>query len=1170
MRNANLTAWLTGLVLAWWAPAALANHSQLLGQWHLDNDPAVSESTPDSSGHGLTAFFARFDSTTAGRFGAAFDFHGSTPTPTVSPATLLEPQRVTVAAWVRQTGRLLPGTVRYVAAKGAQDCTAASWGLYTGTAAGDGLRFYVFDGTNAHVSAPAGTGVWDGAWHAVAGTFDGAKVRLYVDGTEVGSGQPASAPIAYGLANRDFVIASYPDATCPGTLSGQAVDEVRVYNRALTAAEIRLLHDPAAGAPPVVPEPSAGGGGGGGRPVPRAAFALAKTTVRPGEHARFDASASRVAGVRISSFAWDVTGDGRSDVECGGHAPILDARLSGNGTRQATLTVTDSLGRSVSAARALTLSGPTVRPRLPERLPPRVKRRLGRLELTRSSVFRCLADPASSRVDVTANAGPPPGCNTEVVSASLKAIGCLVPTTLDQLRGDEQRLLEASTRPAFGSSARVARTAISRQQALKIATYAYDDALYVADGPVRINGLDFVPRGANRIVISLAGTFVIARSAVVSHAADVVANSPVGRFGLAGGELSKRLAVSPGRELVPGLRLPGAARLVPGLGIQGDVRATIARYALNLDVQTVLPKVLGSVTAGARLRATTTDGVLVDGLSVRAPRVPLGFITVKDLRLTFERVAANGARNRLAGGVTVTLPPQGTGVRGELEFVDGRFNRLYVQYEGPPDIVFAPLVHMTRLGGGFTIDPPSIFGTTTLNVGPNPGGGCPKLGIDGSASISFDYPVRFTAEGTTRFLCLGLMQLRTYFDETGYAEVSGRFNPDLSPLPITIDASGRGRLQLPLFGRSFAMQVDVNGRGCLRLSSSIKGCVGARFVASDRAMGVCGDFGFIEAGLGFVYPPAWVLANPVVFAGWLIADGNIKLMLGSCRVSPFFSRSFATASQAGPPTFSVKRGETAAVIGLVGDGAPPRAVVRGPSGRTIDIPDGELLRTGHEVAFRMDFDDTAYVMIDKPEPGVWTIEPKPGSVRITAIRQATELPAPQVSGRVRRAGGKLALSYRVKPAPGRSVRFFERVTPQGGQLIGTARASGIIRFTPADAAGRRREVVAQILNGGVPSETVKVASFRSGPPRIGRPRAVRARRRGRALVIAWRAAANATAYRVNVRLTDGRRLLLVPTGRRRSVTIGRVRRGTGATARVVGQRPGPRFGPAARVVFGRR
>ncbi|MCA1708687.1 MAG: LamG domain-containing protein, partial [Actinobacteria bacterium] len=49
-------------------------------------------------------------------------------------------------------------------------------------------------------------GIWDGHWHAVAGTYDGAAVRLYADGIEVGSGTPATATVDYSLAQTDLTI----------------------------------------------------------------------------------------------------------------------------------------------------------------------------------------------------------------------------------------------------------------------------------------------------------------------------------------------------------------------------------------------------------------------------------------------------------------------------------------------------------------------------------------------------------------------------------------------------------------------------------------------------------------------------------------------------------------------------------------------------------------------------------------------------------------------------------------------------------------------------------------------------------------------------------------------------------------------------------------------------
>ena len=84
-----------------------------------------------------------------------------------------------------------PGEFRYLVSRGSQGCIAGSYGLYT--AAGGGIALYVFDGTRYVVSATARpANVWNGAWHHVAGTFDGRALRLFVDGRPVG--EPMAAP----------------------------------------------------------------------------------------------------------------------------------------------------------------------------------------------------------------------------------------------------------------------------------------------------------------------------------------------------------------------------------------------------------------------------------------------------------------------------------------------------------------------------------------------------------------------------------------------------------------------------------------------------------------------------------------------------------------------------------------------------------------------------------------------------------------------------------------------------------------------------------------------------------------------------------------------------------------------------------------------------------------
>ena len=149
---------------------------------------------------------------------------------TVADSPTLEPTNITVGAVVRTTGS--PGPHRYVVSKGALRCETASYGLYTGP--NGGLVFYVSNGPDYVLSADAGPQLWDGQWHVVLGTFDGAHVRLFVDGSEIGSATPTSISLAYGLPDNDrFYIGDYR-GTCASPLGFVGdIDAVVVANRAI-------------------------------------------------------------------------------------------------------------------------------------------------------------------------------------------------------------------------------------------------------------------------------------------------------------------------------------------------------------------------------------------------------------------------------------------------------------------------------------------------------------------------------------------------------------------------------------------------------------------------------------------------------------------------------------------------------------------------------------------------------------------------------------------------------------------------------------------------------------------------------------------------------------------------------------------------------------------------
>lgn len=85
-------------------------------------------------------------------------------------------------------------------------------------------------------------------WHHIAGTYDGAKLQMYIDGHRWGSTLKHVGAIS-SMPSDSFVAIGSEDgrtqfSDCIGSryFTG-LIDEVRIYNRALSAAEIKGIFD---------------------------------------------------------------------------------------------------------------------------------------------------------------------------------------------------------------------------------------------------------------------------------------------------------------------------------------------------------------------------------------------------------------------------------------------------------------------------------------------------------------------------------------------------------------------------------------------------------------------------------------------------------------------------------------------------------------------------------------------------------------------------------------------------------------------------------------------------------------------------------------------------------------------------------------------------------------
>lgn len=223
---------------------ATAEPSSVVGQWRfdepggqvaLDDGPFALDGRLGQSAGGD----ARDPERIAGVDSGALHFggHASVRLPA---AAALDPATITLEAVVRADRS--PGAYRYVVSHGAQGCVAGAYGLYT--AKDGGIAFYVFDGDAYYLTAAVNpSDVWNGAWHHVAGVYDGAAVRLYLDGHPVGTAFPAPKPIAYTLSSEDHYFGTY-EGTCALPLTGD-VDLVRMWRGPLAPDYLATLSDTA-------------------------------------------------------------------------------------------------------------------------------------------------------------------------------------------------------------------------------------------------------------------------------------------------------------------------------------------------------------------------------------------------------------------------------------------------------------------------------------------------------------------------------------------------------------------------------------------------------------------------------------------------------------------------------------------------------------------------------------------------------------------------------------------------------------------------------------------------------------------------------------------------------------------------------------------------------------
>ena len=82
----------------------------------------------------------------------------------------------------------------------------------------------------------------DGIWHLIVGTFDGKDIRLFVDGAELGKETTPNSSIFYSSDGFIFFGRDGNNSSSETALFQGKVDDIAIWNRALTADEISKIY----------------------------------------------------------------------------------------------------------------------------------------------------------------------------------------------------------------------------------------------------------------------------------------------------------------------------------------------------------------------------------------------------------------------------------------------------------------------------------------------------------------------------------------------------------------------------------------------------------------------------------------------------------------------------------------------------------------------------------------------------------------------------------------------------------------------------------------------------------------------------------------------------------------------------------------------------------------